>query len=137
MLRHGRSLRLGSEFQKMVCRESRCSQVDLLRQQGTGAEPPSSLSTALDDRLEATGTEYLDLYFWHAMGDHREAISFPKSREFARAVEAIKKSGKANSWGSRRTTPAGPNTSRRRLTGGFVDVDHAAIQPVTRTRIRL
>jgi aryl-alcohol dehydrogenase-like predicted oxidoreductase len=49
----------------------------------------------LDQRLELAGTDHLDLYFWHALGDHREDIDFAKSAEFGKAVEAIKKSGKA------------------------------------------
>ena len=45
--------------------------------------------------MEATGTDHLDLYFWHAMDDRREKVDYCKSKEFGDAVEVIKKSGKA------------------------------------------
>ncbi len=86
------------------------------------AHSPKQFVAALDDRLEATGTEYLDLYFWHAMGDHREAIDFPKSREFARAVEAIKKSGKAKFVGFSTHNARRAEYIKAAAAGGFVDV---------------
>lgn len=61
----------------------------------TAARSPDHFIKSLDDRLEATGTDHLDLYFWHAMGDHKEDVNFTKSPEWAKAVDAIKKSGKA------------------------------------------
>ena len=52
----------------------------------------------LDERLEATGTDYIDLFFIHGFGDHHsldDAINLVKSREFKETAEAIRKSGKA------------------------------------------
>ncbi len=86
------------------------------------ARSPEQFVAALDKRLEATGTEYLDLYFWHAMGDHNEAVDFPKSPEFARAVEAIKKSGKAKFVGFSTHNPRRAEYIQAAAEGGFVDV---------------
>jgi aryl-alcohol dehydrogenase-like predicted oxidoreductase len=86
------------------------------------ARSPEQFVSSLDDRLEATGTEYLDLYFWHAMGDHRERVDFPKSREFARAIEAIKKSGKARFVGFSTHHARRADYIRAAAQGGVVDV---------------
>jgi len=75
----------------------------------------------LDKRLEATGTDHLDLYFWHAMGDHGEDLDFPKSREFAAAVAAIKKSGKAKFVGFSTHNPRRAEYIKAGTEGGFVD----------------
>ena len=75
----------------------------------------------IDKRLEATGTDHLDLYFWHAMGDHREAIDFPKSPEFAKAIEAIKKSGKAKFVGFSTHNVRRAEYIQAAADGGFVD----------------
>jgi aryl-alcohol dehydrogenase-like predicted oxidoreductase len=75
----------------------------------------------LDDRLEAAGTDYLDLYFWHAMGDHGEAIDFPRSREFGRAIEAIKRSGKAKFVGFSTHNQRRADYILAAAQGGFVD----------------
>jgi len=59
---------------------------------------PRELLTMVDQRLKALGTDYIDLFFVHAMGDHRElgdAINFVKSQEFKETADAIRKSGKA------------------------------------------
>jgi len=76
----------------------------------------------LDKRLEATGTDHLDLYFWHAMGDHGEDLDFPKSKEFAQAVEKIKKSGKAKFVGFSTHNLRRASYIQAAAEGGFVDV---------------
>ena len=75
----------------------------------------------LDKRLEATGTDHLDLYFWHAMGDHGEALDFPKSPEFAKAVEKIKTSGKARFVGFSTHNARRAQYIEAAAVGGFVD----------------
>lgn len=77
--------------------------------------------SALDERLEAAGTDHLDLYFWHAMGDQREAIDFPKSAEFRKAVETIKKSGKAKFVGFSTHHVRRAEYIQSAVEGGFVD----------------
>jgi aryl-alcohol dehydrogenase-like predicted oxidoreductase len=75
----------------------------------------------LDKRLEAAGTDYLDLYFWHAMGYHGEAIDFPKSREFGQAIDAIKRSGKARFVGFSTHNQRRADYIQAAAEGGFVD----------------
>ena len=76
----------------------------------------------IDKRIEATGTDHLDLYFWHAMGDHGEASDFPKSKEFAKAVEAIKKTGKAKFVGFSTHNVRKAELITSAAEGGFLDV---------------
>ena len=52
----------------------------------------------LDKRLEAIGTEYVDLFFIHGLGDEHsldDALNLVKGREFKETADAIRKSGKA------------------------------------------
>ena len=59
---------------------------------------PDQLPGMLDKRLEALGTDYVDLLFIHSFGDNHplaDAVAMLKGRELAATVEAIKKSGKA------------------------------------------
>ncbi|AGA29932.1 aldo/keto reductase [Singulisphaera acidiphila] len=76
----------------------------------------------LDKRLEATGTDHLDLYFWHAMGDHHEEVEFCKSKEFGDAIEAVKKSGKAKFVGFSTHNARRADYIRAAAEGGFIDV---------------
>jgi uncharacterized protein len=75
----------------------------------------------IDKRLEQTGTDYLDLYFWHAMGDHREEVAFCKSPEFAKAIEKIKASGKAKYVGFSTHNVRRAEYITAAAEGGFVD----------------
>lgn len=59
---------------------------------------PSQLIPMLDKRLEAVGTDYIDLFFIHGLGDDHTldaAINMVTSQEFKETAEAIRKSGKA------------------------------------------
>ena len=52
----------------------------------------------LDERLATLGTDYVDLFFIHGLGDDHsldDAINFVKSQEFKETADAIRKSGKA------------------------------------------
>ncbi len=57
----------------------------------------AGLIKQLDQRLDALKTDYVDLIFIHAVGDHDFATEWewPKSKEFKETAEAIRKSGKA------------------------------------------
>jgi aryl-alcohol dehydrogenase-like predicted oxidoreductase len=87
----------------------------------TMAWSPKRFVADLDKRLEAAGTDYLDLYFWHAMGDHGEAIEFPNSREFGQAIDAIKRSGKAKFVGFSTHNQRRADYVQAAAKGGFVD----------------
>ncbi|MHC5541866.1 aldo/keto reductase, partial [Singulisphaera rosea] len=59
---------------------------------------PGQMMEMVDKRLAALGTDYIDLFFIHGLGDEHtldEAINLVKSREFKETAEAIRKSGKA------------------------------------------
>jgi aryl-alcohol dehydrogenase-like predicted oxidoreductase len=63
---------------------------------------PSQLLGMLDKRLEALGTDYVDLFFIHSFGDNHkldDAMAMVKSKELAQAFDAAKKSGKARLLG--------------------------------------
>jgi aryl-alcohol dehydrogenase-like predicted oxidoreductase len=56
----------------------------------------------VDERLATLGTDHIDLFFIHGLGDHHsldEATGLVKSRELKEAAEAIKKSGKVRFFG--------------------------------------
>jgi predicted aldo/keto reductase-like oxidoreductase len=59
---------------------------------------PSDLLKMVDQRLAALGTDYIDLFFVHGLGDSRTldaAIDMVTSQEFKETADAIRKSGKA------------------------------------------
>ena len=58
----------------------------------------SQMVASVDQRLAACGTDHIDLFFLHGLGDHHtvdEATNLLKGREFREAADAIRKSGKA------------------------------------------
>ncbi|GAC1469756.1 MAG: hypothetical protein NVSMB9_13950 [Isosphaeraceae bacterium] len=59
---------------------------------------PAQMMGMLDDRLATLGTDYIDLFFIHGLGDEHkldDAINLVKSKEFKEVAAAIRKSGKA------------------------------------------
>ena len=59
---------------------------------------PKDMLAMLDQRLEALGTDYIDLFFIHALGDDHsldDAMNFVRGPEFKGVAETIRKSGKA------------------------------------------
>ena len=59
---------------------------------------PSEMLKMVDERLAALGTDYIDLFFIHGLGDDHsldDAINMVKSQEFKDVAEAMRKSGKA------------------------------------------
>jgi len=85
----------------------------------------SQMMGMLDERLAALKVDYVDLFFVHALGDEDSAdnpIEFARSREFARAIEAIKKSGKAKFVGFSTHHPTKAEIIRSAAEGGFIDV---------------
>jgi uncharacterized protein len=86
-------------------------------------QSPKGLITQLDQRLEALRTDYVDLIFIHAMGDHNFAteVKWPASKEFKEAAEAIRRSGKAKFVGFSTHHPRRPEILHAAVKGGFVD----------------
>ena len=59
---------------------------------------PKDMLRMLDQRLAAIGTDYIDLFFIHGLGDDHsldDAMNFVKGKEFKEVADAIRKSGKA------------------------------------------
>ena len=84
---------------------------------------PGQLAAMLDERLDALGTDYVDLFFVHALGDHdpQEGLDWPKSKEFAAAIDKIKKSGKAKFVGFSTHHKTRAAILQSAAEGGFVD----------------
>ena len=90
---------------------------------------PKDLIRQLDDRLAALKVDHVDLFFHHAMGDHGEALDWPKSKEFKETIEAIKKSGKATFVGFSCHNPKKAEYLQAAAEGGFVDAIMVAYTP--------
>jgi aryl-alcohol dehydrogenase-like predicted oxidoreductase len=59
---------------------------------------PKDMLQMVDERLATLGTDYIDLFFIHGLGDQRtvdESINMVASQEFKETADAIRKSGKA------------------------------------------
>jgi aryl-alcohol dehydrogenase-like predicted oxidoreductase len=84
---------------------------------------PKELLAQLDQRLESLQTDYIDMIFIHAMGDHdiNTEIDWPKSKEFKETAEAIRKSGKARFVGFSSHHPRRAEILQNAAEGGFVD----------------
>ncbi|WP_165227782.1 aldo/keto reductase [Aquisphaera insulae] len=84
---------------------------------------PSLLLASLEKNLQALQTDYVDLIFIHAVGDHGgdAAVEWPRSKEFKEAAEAIRKSGKAKFVGFSTHHPRQAEILTNAAEGGFVD----------------
>jgi aryl-alcohol dehydrogenase-like predicted oxidoreductase len=87
-------------------------------------ETPREFIAQLDQRLDALQTDYVDLFFMHALGDRNfEAeLEWPRSPEFKQAADAIRKSGKANFIGFSSHHPQRAQLIQSAVQGGFIDV---------------
>jgi uncharacterized protein len=85
---------------------------------------PRQLIAQLDQRLAALKTDYVDLIFIHALGDHHfdKVADWPKSKEFKETAEAIRKSGKAKFVGFSTHYTLRAQLLQAAADGGFVDV---------------
>ena len=92
----------------------------------------SQMTGLLDQRLATLKTDSVDLFFVHAVGDNDSVanpIQFVQSRQFARAIEAIKNSGKAKFVGFSTHHPAKAQIIQSAAEGGFVDVIMVSYTP--------
>ena len=58
---------------------------------------PRDMLKMVDERLATLGTDYIDLFFIHGLGDERkldDAINMVASKEFKETADALRKSGK-------------------------------------------
>ncbi len=84
---------------------------------------PSEMLKKLDERLAALQTDYVDLIFIHALGDHdvNTEMEWPTSKEFKETAEAIRKSGKAKFVSFSTHHLRRPEILQAAAKGGFVD----------------
>lgn len=83
---------------------------------------PKELLAMIDQRLEAIGTDYLDLYFIHQLCPEvygAESVDWPKSDEFRRVADTLKASGKVKLVGF--SCHGGPEYIQAAADGGFLD----------------
>jgi len=86
---------------------------------------PAQLLGMLDKRLDALGTDYVDLFFIHSFGDNHkldDAMAMVKSKELKDAAEAAKKSGKARLVGISTHHKDRAHLINAAADGGFLDV---------------
>ena len=114
-------LRLRAQLQEVVRQDARGPQADLPGHQGR-AQDRRQILAMVDERLAALGTDYIDLFFIHGLGDDHsldDAINLVKSQELKETAEAIRRSrARPSSSASRPTTRTAPRSSRRRPRGG-------------------
>jgi predicted aldo/keto reductase-like oxidoreductase len=86
-------------------------------------DTPKQMIKKLNERLQALKTDYVDLIFIHAMGDHdiTTEVKWPESKEFKETADAIRKSGKAKFVGFSTHHPRRPEILQAAVRGGFVD----------------
>ncbi len=87
-----------TQFQEVVRTGPEGPQRDRHRHQGHAACAQRTCSRMVDQRLAALGTDYIDLFFIHGLGDQRtvdDSINMVTSQEFKETADAIRKSGKA------------------------------------------
>jgi predicted aldo/keto reductase-like oxidoreductase len=84
---------------------------------------PRELIGLLDERLATLQVDYVDLFLLHALGRDYGNASFdwPKSREFAATIQAIKQSGKARFVGFSCHDEYRAEYLQAAADGGFVD----------------
>ncbi|MFO0887862.1 MAG: aldo/keto reductase [Isosphaeraceae bacterium] len=83
---------------------------------------PEGLLEMIDRRLEALGTDYLDLYFIHELCPSvygPESVNWGKSDVFRRVAETLKASGKVKLVGF--SCHGGPEYIQAAADGGFLD----------------
>ena len=114
LLRHGQELRLRAGHRPMAPGDARGPQGPVPGHQGPARHRPSSSSASSTSGSRQLKTDYVDLIFIHALGDHDFAteVKWPRSQEFKEAAEAIRKSGKAKFVGFSTHHPAGRRSSR-------------------------
>ncbi len=92
-----------------------------------GVRDPADMVTRIDHRLEALGTDYIDLLFFHGLGSNQ--VDWPKSKKMKEAVEAIKKTGKVKFVGFSTHDRLKAQQIQAAAEGGFIDVIMLAFSP--------
>jgi aryl-alcohol dehydrogenase-like predicted oxidoreductase len=86
---------------------------------------PSDMLAMVDQRLKSLGTDYIDVFFIHGLGDGRtvdDSINMVTSQEFKETAEAIRKAGKARFIGFSSHNIKRAPIIQAAAAAGFVDV---------------
>ncbi|MFI5456769.1 MAG: aldo/keto reductase [Isosphaerales bacterium] len=101
-----------------------------------GVARPSDMIKRIDLRLEALGTDYIDLLYFHALGgkdlDHGlggSEMDWPKSKEMKETIAAIKKTGKVRFVGFATHDARRAEQLEAAVEGGLMDVIMIAMNP--------
>jgi aryl-alcohol dehydrogenase-like predicted oxidoreductase len=84
---------------------------------------PKDLLRMVDERCQALGTDHIDLFFIHALGDRNinDGVNWPKSPELGRVIEQLKNSGKTKFVGFSTHHPERHRILQSAAEGNFVD----------------
>jgi predicted aldo/keto reductase-like oxidoreductase len=88
---------------------------------------PGAMVNQVDRRLDALGTDYIDLLFFHGLGS--DQVDWPKSQEMKEAVEAVKNTGKVRFVGFSTHDRLKAEQIQNAAAGGFIDVIMLAFTP--------
>jgi aryl-alcohol dehydrogenase-like predicted oxidoreductase len=101
-----------------------------------GVTRPSEMIKRIDLRLEALGTDYIDLLYFHALSGKAEdygltgnEMDWPKSKEMKEAIAAIKKTGKVRFVGFATHDQRRAEQLEVAAEGGLMDVIMIAMNP--------
>jgi len=101
-----------------------------------GVARPRDMIKRIDLRLEALGTDYIDLLYFHALGgkdlDHGlggSEMDWPKSKEMKETIAAIKKTGKVRFVGFATHDARRAEQLEAAVEGGLMDVIMIAMNP--------
>lgn len=101
-----------------------------------GVARPSDMLKRIDLRLEALGTDYIDLLYFHALsgkatdyGLTGNEMEWPKSKEMKTAIDAIKKTGKVRFVGFATHDQRRAEQLEIAAEGGLMDVVMVAMNP--------
>lgn len=101
-----------------------------------GVARPSDMLKRIDLRLEALGTDYIDLLYFHALsgkavdfGLTRNEMEWPKSREMKETIAAIKKTGKVRFVGFATHDQYRAEQLEIAAEGGLMDAIMVAMNP--------
>jgi uncharacterized protein len=89
---------------------------------------PSDFLRMVDERLESLGTDYIDCFFLHGLGDDRpyggidKSVAFIKSREFRQVADKIRAAGKAKFIGFSAHHPERARLLQAAAEEGVIDV---------------
>ncbi len=125
-----------ADFKKMGSRPCRRSDDRIFLATKDGVARPSDMLKRIDLRLEALGTDYIDLLYFHALsgkavdfGLTGNEMDWPKSKEMKETIAAIKKTGKVRFVGFATHDQRRAEQLEIAAEGGLMDVVMVAMNP--------